>query len=439
MGGAFSTLGADFSVLSTNPAGIGVYKRGEMTISPVFGYTGIESAYLGKTADDYKYNFNINGFGMVFAGKLAKQADESKPQWKGVQFGFGVNRLQNFHGRSIIEGLNENGTILDVYHSYAQGIPYDQLNPFDTELAYNTYLLDTLSFTDNYVQAHYGGAIQRETKTTKGGVNEMVITLGGNYNDRLYIGGTIGVPFIRYEEYSTYSEVDERDSIPGFKSLAIKDELTTFGTGFNFKLGIIYRITDWVRISGAFHTPTFFTMTDEWQRDMYSKLDFGNYNDKSPRGRYEYSLMTPMRAIGGIAFVIGQRGTVSAEYEMVDYSEARLSEKNESGGFFNQNEVIRNSYTSAGNIRVGTEWVFMPFSVRAGYALYGSPFKSGLNDASEQLISAGVGIREQGYFIDFAYVNASSKYDHYLYPGVVEPAKSKASKHAFVTTLGIRF
>jgi hypothetical protein len=172
---------------------------------------------------------------------------------------------------------------------------------------------------------------------------------------------------------------------------------------------------------------------------MTSKLDFGSYNDKSPRGRYEYSLMTPMRAIGGVAFVIGQRGTVSAEYEMVDYSEARLSEKNETGGFFNQNEAIRSNYTAAGNIRVGTEWVFMPFSVRAGYALYGSPFKSKLNDAAEQVISAGVGIREQNYFIDFAYVNASSKYDYYLYPEVAEPAKSKASRHAFVTTLGLSF
>ncbi|MFM9057060.1 MAG: hypothetical protein ACKOQY_10325, partial [Bacteroidota bacterium] len=36
MGNSFGALGADFSSLSMNPAGIGLYRRSEFSISPVF-------------------------------------------------------------------------------------------------------------------------------------------------------------------------------------------------------------------------------------------------------------------------------------------------------------------------------------------------------------------------------------------------------------------
>lgn len=438
MGGAFSALGADFSVLSTNPAGIGVYKKSEMVFTPSIGYTKTDATYMGDLRDDFKYNFNFTNFGMVFAGELNKNSET--PDWKGVQFGFGINRLQNFNGRTIIEGYNYDNTILDVYSSYAQGVFYNQLNPFDTELAFNTYLIDTSGSATNYVQAHYGGATQRKSITSSGGVNEMVMTLGGNYNDRLYIGATLGFPFVRYEEISSYQETDAPDSIANFQSLTIRDELKTYGAGFNFKLGMIYRITDWVRISGAFHTPTFYSMTDEYQRSMNSELEaLGNYQDESPVGRYSYNLMTPMRVIGGIAFVLSPYGSVSAEYEMVDYSEARLREKDISGSFITQNEAIRANYTAASNLRVGTEWIIQPFSIRGGYALYGNPFKSGLNDATEQIISGGIGIREQNYFLDFGYSYSTRDEDYYMYSIVPEPAKTSMTRHQFIMTLGLKF
>ncbi len=439
MGGAFSSLGADFSVLSTNPAGIGVYKKSEMVFTPSVGYTKTGADYLGTYRDDFKYNFNFTNFGMVFAGNVGS-SDSEKAEWKGVQFGFGYNRQQNFNGRSYIEGQNDQSTILDVYSSYAQGISFDQLHPFDTELAFNTYLLDTAGGPANYIQAHYGGAKQTKTITTTGGINEMVMSFGGNYNDRFYIGASLGFPFLRYEEISTFKEVDELDSLADFRSLTISDELHTRGTGINFKMGMIYRITDWARISGAFHTPTFYTMTDEYKRSMSSQLEaLGNYSDESPVGRYDYNLMTPMRVMGGVAFIIPNLGSVSAEYELIDYSEARLREKNFNGSFTTQNETIRSTYTATNNLRIGTEWIVKPFSIRAGYALYGNPYKSGLNDGSQQFISGGLGIRQQNYFIDFGYVYSLRAEDYYLYSSVPEPASTGETRHQFVCTLGLKF
>jgi len=438
MGGAFSALGADFSALCTNPAAIGVYKTFEFVITPGLSLTKINSIYNSKYAEDTEYKINFNNFGVVFTGNLATV--QEKPEWKNTQFGFGINRLRDFNARYMMQGTNSINSILNVYSAHAQGFHYTNLDPFDTQLAFNTYLLDTLNGPKDYIQAHYGGAFQRKTKTISGGVNEMVLTLGGNYNDKLYLGATLGIPSIKYEETARYAEIDNEDTIPNFKSLTIEDDLKTTGTGFNMKFGLIYRINDWVRLSTAFHSPTFYSMTDIWSVKMFSDLENDrNYDDKSPQGRYEYRLETPMKAIAGLAIVIGGKGVISGDYEFIDYSTARLREKSGSGVFINQNDTIREKYTASHNFRVGTEWVFAPFAIRAGYALYTSPFKNNINDGAFQIISGGFGIREQNCSIDLTYAYTLQNEDYYFYTDVPTPVENELERHQIIFTFGIKF
>ena len=132
---------------------------------------------MNTQKEDFKYNFNFQNFGVIVSGDIS--SSDEQVEWKNIQVGFGVNRLQSFNGRAIMEGMNKNSTILDVYSNYAQGIRYDKLHPFDTQLAFNTYLIDTVGSPTNYTQAFYGGALQKKSILTSGGVNEMVVTLGG--------------------------------------------------------------------------------------------------------------------------------------------------------------------------------------------------------------------------------------------------------------------
>jgi len=87
-------------------------------------------------------------------------------------------------------------------------------------------------------------------------MNEIVISLAGNFNDQFYIGGTIGIPIIRYYEQSTYREVDI-DTISTFKSLSLNEDISTVGSGVNFKLGMIFKPVEFVRLGAAVHTPLF--------------------------------------------------------------------------------------------------------------------------------------------------------------------------------------
>jgi hypothetical protein len=67
------------------------------------------------------------------------------------------------------------------------------------------------------------------------------------------------------------------------------------------------------------------------------------------------------------------------------------------------------------NIRVGTEWRLSRISLRAGYAIYGSPYNNNLNDGKRESYSGGIGYRGKNFEVDFAYVRSIMKEDYYLY------------------------
>ncbi|MEI7595352.1 MAG: hypothetical protein WCK02_06345 [Bacteroidota bacterium] len=436
-GGAYGALGGDASCLSVNPAGIGIYRKSEFNFSANVLKGSTESSYLGTTREDMKYNFNFGNFSLIGAFKLDTARSKG---WKYLNFGFGSNRLANFHNRIDIEGRNTQNSLSDQYVILANGNNFDNLDSYSTALAWNTYLIDTLPGTTNsFISAVPASDIkQRKLIETKGGINETYISLGGNYNNKLYIGGTFGFPSVRYVQESSYTENDDKDTINGFKSLTLNEHLKTTGSGINFKLGIIFRPVDWVRLGAAVHTPTFYTLHDEFSSKMTTTFDNGkSYSDESKGGSFDYELTTPMRAIGSIAFVIGKIGFISADYEVVNYTESQLRSKNYT--FFDENDAIRQKYTSQSNLRIGGELNLKPFAVRAGYALYGSPYRTGINDASRTSYTFGFGYRDKDFYLDFAYVLTTSTEDYYLYSIVPEASKNKFSSNSLITTLGFRF
>lgn len=439
LGGAFGALGGDFSTLSTNPAGLGVFRTSEFSFSPSIYTSETSSKYLEKTSGDIKYNFNFGNIGFVSAYKLRK-AHEEGAGWEYLNFGFGVNRYANFNNRFLIEGDNHANSLITDYLDRANGNLVSELNPFDTELAYNAYLIDPIDTLGNYssVVPVNGGVKQSKSITASGSMNEMVVSMGGNYNDQFYIGGTIGFPFIRYYEQSTYREVD-LDTISTFKTFSLNDDLSTVGSGINFKLGMIFKPIDYVRIGAAVHTPTFFTMKDSYSRTLSSEFDDGkSYLATSPDGKFDYELNTPMRVIGSIGFVIGEYGLISADYEFVDYAEARLRAK--SYKFFEENEAIQSNYRAQTNLRVGAEVRLEPVTLRGGYALYGSPYKTGINNGEKTSLSFGIGIREKEYFMDIAYVYTRADENYYLYnPLLVQPVNNSMTSNNIMITLGLKF
>lgn len=447
MGGAFGALGADFTVLSTNPGGLGLYKSSELNITPSVHVGHSTSTYNGSTGSDSRTNFALGNAGYVYTHRLSSR--ENQPGFRYFQFAMGVNRLNDFNRRMAIEGPNSRNSLLDTYVEFAQGIDYRDIEEnrggqygFDLYPAWWTYLLDIDTITNNYFSpVPNGGTMQRKIVDQWGSTNEWSFGLATNYQEVLYLGMSINIPWIRYFEETTYSETDIADTIYDFNHFNIYDRLETRGSGFNMKFGFIVRPVDFIRIGGAVHTPSWYTMRDYYDRNMESYFDNGDhYSQESPFGEYRYKLTTPMRLQGSLAFIFGKFGLISGEYEYVDYSVAKF--RSDSYGYFDENNDISNGYTQGHNLKFGTEWRTGPFSFRGGYAYYSSPYRDGINDGSRTAWSGGLGFRDKSFYLDVAYVFSRSTEDYYLYGTeniAVNPVENELKDHRFLMTLGTRF
>jgi hypothetical protein len=450
MSGAYGAIGADFSALSLNPAGIAVFRSSEFTITPLITYNETETRYFGDLNDDNKYHLGLANFGLVFTSDLDKGKESG---WKNLQFGIGYTRLNNFNNRVFIQGFNNNSSLMTSYVHAADFNAPENLDNFTTGMAYDTWLIwpmDTIDFIYD-ADAYLGKVMQEELISTSGSMNEWSFTLGSNYNDVLYFGASIGIPVIRFNYESNYREDDINNQHPYFNHLTRRDILETSGTGVNFKLGAIARVSEWLRLGAAYHTPTFYwNMDDKYRSRMTSELVFDNQAETrsadSPRGRFEYEMTTPMKAIGSATFLFQKSGLLSIEYEYTDHSKTKYNSSTYK--FRSENRDIRDSYKTAHNLRVGTEWRLKDIYFRGGYALFGSPYESGINDGKGNQFSLGLGFRQQDYYIDFAYVNSTFKEDRYMYsvPDSFEGhtfttpiANQEFSRQLFMLTLGWRF
>ncbi len=445
MSNSFGALGADFSVASTNPAGMGLYRSSEMSISAEVSSVKLNSIYNGTYGEDSRTIFNLSNMGYVSAKNLGTRG------WRYFQFAVGMNRLNNYNSNSYIQGENIENSRLDVYIDEANGTNYKEIE--DDNYGYHSYylnpawwllLIDTIPNYDNQYYSPavpFAGVMQKQQSVTKGSTNEWLMSFSGNFDDKLFVGATVGLPYLRYYHESVYSEYDVMDTIPYFNSWRVQEYLQTTGWGVNLKIGVIYQPISWIRIGGAFHTPTYYwNMRDVWYTTHFVDWE-GDTDDPIPSatGNYQYHFSTPMRALGDVAFLIGRIGSFSAEYEWTDYSKAKFSAKDY--GFGEVNSDVRSSYQSTHNLRIGTEWRYSNFSFRGGYALYSSPYAKELNDGKRQSFSLGLGYNFGIGSIDFAYVRWLKNEDYYLYSSENIQSNVVANTYTgqnFVLTMKVR-
>lgn len=437
-GGAFGATGGDFSALSTNPAAIGMFKRNEVTITPMmlnFSYT--DTRYNGTLNSAQKFKYTVPQAGIVSAHDIRRDNE-----WKSWQFAFGYNRIMDFNN-TFRAGTQMNSCLADMVIPHVNGTPYDNLTG-DGYLAWYGYLIDTFPGTNDQYLGFFSheNIDQRAIVTRSGAIDEMIFSVGGNYGDKLYIGGTLGFPFLDFKEITSYyEEPATQDNLYGINSYNLLSEQRNSGTGVNFKLGIIYQPVDFVRIGAAFHTPTYYwKIKDNFYRELNTdcatipdlSYNYSNYNT--------FTLTTPLKFNVNAAFLIAKRAFLAAEYEFQDYGMATLY--NDTYDYIHENEAIRNKFGISHTLRVGGEVnVTQSFILRAGYRLKTSPYK--LTDSpynnTVHYISAGLGFRGKVLFGDLAYVLRMSKDSYWLYEPTGVPCNYETKTHSIVATIGCKF
>jgi long-subunit fatty acid transport protein len=458
MAGAFGAVGADFSVLSTNPAGMARYRESDFSFTPTLNLSSSNSLHNGNTTYNSKENFNINNIGIV---GVSKANPESPTLWRAVQFGFGYNKLKNFHNRFSISGTDSTSfsqvLAANAYGATEEDLFNNVVSPFMAGPAYTAWLIDPVDGSggkESYTTQMYVDSIYQEHNTVQtGSLGEWSFAMSGNYNDKIYIGGSVNFQRFRFGQEKTHTETSLIDTTHIIDFTYIEN-LETQGRGINLKVGAIFLPMKWLRLGIAYHTPTaYYNVRDRWSssvetnfRDTNSfRTDF-NYQAYSPNGSFLYKMRTPSRILGSVAFVIKKKGMLSIDYELVNYGNGHLAAHRESGDRYTfdiENETVQENFISVGNIRLGGEYrVTNLWMIRGGAAYYPSAYKSDYvsQTTPKMTYAGGFGYRGKEFYFDIAYTLTKSQEDYYMYdPILVSNSLINRSSSNIMATIGFKF
>ncbi|WP_069657779.1 OmpP1/FadL family transporter [Arcticibacter eurypsychrophilus] len=447
IGNASTAVGGDLSSISGNPAGLGFFNKSEFSITPEFNSSKTSSSYFGQNRTDTKDQLNLNNASILFhSAKRVPVGAETSQGFLNFNFGISFGRTNNFYDNLYLAGQNPNNSIADFLaeNANAVGGSVADLNNAYNPLGwwgYEHYLIDSVgnnSYGNIYAPNTYLNSDQTLSRSRTGGQNEFNIAVGTNYSNKLYLGLTLGLTSLRYNSYSTFTEVGNTEPDA--------DEYTTFydfnqettGSGFNFKLGMIYKPVEAVRLGASFTSPTWYDIEDNSTLALEtSYLGGDRFPGKPEPFNSNYTLRTPMKVNGGIAVFFQQLGFLSADIEYVDYAGMKLGNYSTSS---DDNMRISDLYKSVVNAKVGGEGRLNEnFYLRAGYNYLSNPEK-GISGATN-IISGGLGYRYSNFYLDATYANASRKQTFYPYElsSASPQANLKNTSDNVYLTFGVRF
>ncbi|MHB8261567.1 MAG: hypothetical protein ACYDEC_14985 [Bacteroidia bacterium] len=499
MGGAFGSLGANISCMNFNPAGIAMYKKGEFVITPGVQLQTADATHYGTSASDFSAKLSLATIGFVSAwtpqqsnyqpnyqpytngggegdGRYGpgysnpnhrkQQAQQNKTSRIPDRWAFGINfnRVADYNYHTTINGyVPAANSITSSMANAAHGISTGNLNQFYEGLGYSTGAIvpytnpKTLQFDStgtNYapLSAYTPGMVLQQTKSiqSSGRTGELTFALAHSFSDKLYIGGALGIPFIKYNYQSTLTEFDYKNADPLFQSLQYQESIITNGAGINFKAGGIYRFNSGMKIGVYGQTATYYKLTDNYQNTMSTNWDSSQWNtsSQSPAGNYTYKLRTPGKAGVSVSYVFKKLIAFSVDGEYVNYANARLASYNTGGSvqsinvFDATNQSISTKYRGTANLKAGIEFNVRPVVLRAGFASYGSPFGDVLSGKFvRNSFSGGLGFRgSHKVYLDLGLIYTKWSETYYVIdPLYVNPSNINYATVYVTATIGIKF
>lgn len=464
IGNAGTAIGGDLSNITGNPAGLGFFTRSEISITPEFNGSKTNSTFYGATNSSTKSSGNLNNFSYLLYHQLNNSRHDKGKGWLSLNFGVNYARTQNYYDNAFISGRNvSNGSsIADYYAEQATntnavvngtasfpdgslaGIGANQglITPTGQQTDANGTLYNT------YAPTTAIGPTQTTVISRSGGQSDYGLALGANYGNKLYLGLGINFTDIRYNSDTYFLEGGNLASGNGSTGYTTSYETgqATRGSGFNARIGAIYKPVEYVRIGASITTPTWYSMSDATGTDVNTQITGQSLQQDGVGSELDYNLRTPFKASGGLAVFLKQYGFITGDVEYIDYSTTHLS----GGGydFSADNADIKQYYRATVNAHFGAEARLTPnFFLRGGYGIQGSPEKD--LQTSVKTVSGGLGYRFGSYYIDATYSHSSGTIytqpyllsNEYLAAnGVTNPyADLKRQYNNIFLTLGFRF
>lgn len=457
MGGAFGALGGDLSALNVNPAGSTVFANNQVGISLTNFNTRNDSNYFGNNTTDKDNKFSLNQAGAAFV------FENRNSDWSKFAIAVNYDVTKNLSSNIFSAGTNPNNSISNYFLSYANGVPLSTANGSDyyygdmyyneqqAYLAYESYLINPVSNTANNTQ--YTSAIpttgnyyQENSVRTAGYTGKVSFNFATQYKNKLSLGINLNSHYLDYRQNSSFYESNSYinpatdNTNYSVKRLRFNNDLYTYGRGFSFNLGAIYKPVKEVRLGLAYESPTWFKLNDELNQNISAvsgnaggELNPDSVNPNLTVIFQPYSLQTPGKWNGSFAYIFGKKGLLSIDYTLKDYSNTKYKP---AGDFSSTNYQMANVLTKTNEIRIGGEYKIKQLSLRGGYRYEQSPYKNGYTIGDLHAYSGGFGFNFGSTKLDLAYTYSKRAYNQQLFSqGLTDSAKINSLNNNVTLTL----
>ncbi len=468
MSGAFGAVGGDMSAIHVNPAGGAIFNFNTAAATLNLLSTKSNSRYFGTTTNDRDTSFDLNQAGGIF---VFHNQDLSSG-WTKFTFGIAYDNANNFDNSFNYRGTGTR-SIDQFFLNQANGLPvgvidnnyrYDELSFQDQQayLAYQTYLIDTSTYPFNPDNPNYvsnvpqtGSYAHQNYVNTNGYNGKLAFNFASSYKDRLYIGLNLNAHFTDYTKNSTVYEsnngpVNTDPNYATIRQIQFNNDMHTYGSGFSFNIGAIAKITDELRLGAAYESPTWYRLTDELSQSLYTTYVAPANSPTSPGATRSaslnpniinvyptYTLQTPGKFTGSLAYIFGKSGLISFDYGVKDYSNIKFKPNNSYNSSLN--DVYKNTLTTAQEFRVGAEYKIKQVSLRGGYRFEESPYKDEKIVGDLKGYSAGIGYNFGSARLDFAYGHSQREMDVPLLSSMTDSARINSKIDSFTLTYTVGF
>lgn len=469
MGGALEALGADISTISTNPAGVGLIRRSNVSTS--FGFVSQQDAT--SFGGGNKTNLSFDQIGFVYS-----TSRESRTSWINVAFNY--HKSRNFdmlvNAADQLQNASQNKL---TYQKLRNGV-FGSSNDASYSQVDHLYVKNLLYAADSSNAYYYPAQDYTFNRSTEGYIGEYDFNISGSINNRVYLGLTVGLHDVHYKHYSEYAETFE-PNLENIAGLTLADNREITGTGVDAKVGTIFCPIENspFRIGLYVQTPTWYSLTTS----NYTSLSDGYYTPTIGES-YDYKITTPWKFGFSLGHTMLNCLALGATYEYADYSS--MKSRINTGGYYDdwygdyyeesENDKVMNRHTEktlkgVSTLKLGME--FMPdpnFKVRLGYNYVSSLYKkTGYKDGTlwspgsyyasqtdyvnwkdTNRITAGLGYAKNNFAIDLAYVYSVTNGDFYPFENyydasdtvennIANAVKVSNKRHQLLLTLGYKF
>lgn len=473
MGGAMEALGADISTISTNPAGIGLFRKGQVSLSAGFvaqqGETTTPSfSDIKASIDGNKTNASLDQAGFVYA----------MPTGSGfLNFAFNYHKSRNFDQILTAGGVLNNASqnkLTSVKYPYGNDYNWNGVDANYTQLLSPLYGADGKQNGLDYLNgtAYLFGQYQ------KGYIGQYDFNISGNIKDRVYLGITFGIHDVHYRSNSYYTEDLEHATTSD-----MWEDLHITGTGFDVRGGVIFRPIESspFRIGLYIATPTWYDLSMSSANDITMADQQGSASHANTAD-YDYKVFTPWKFGVSLGHTIGNFLALGATYEYADYGniDNRINDDgyydydywgDESSSDRAMNDDTEANLKGVSTVKLGAEFKPIPeFAIRLGYNYISPMFKDNAyrdgslqspgvayatstdytNWKSTNRITFGLGYSSAHWFADAAWQYTQTNGDFYPFmsyydnsdrslDNVVDASSVKFKRHQVLFTVGYRF